>query len=231
MRKHWAVWLVVIHVVVTSVFVIKQRVDDWRLFEMLGPSAGLVADQAVQSPRWWKALQRWWHPPPPITGLSFDLVDIDIWPSAEEKAYRFFELPVNLLVGWYMHPAADRDYSLFPIGFFPGVRHISYKARIVVLDTLMIALVGLHWWLVGRLLKRHDRLARWVKIPVVAVTSVGVVWAIVFLLPKWEWIRIPVGLTTTPTIILAWLWIFGASVTLIVRAGWMGLQRRFAGTN
>ncbi len=226
MRKHWAVWLVVIHVVVCSVFVVKERVNQWESFKKFGH----YYDQPAQSPQWWQALKRHWNPPPPSEGMSFDLADIDYGPSLEEFAYRLIEMPVAALVGWYQCPMGVRDGSLLPIELFPGAHHIPFLPRIVVLDTLMIALVGLHWWLIGRLLKRHERLARWVKIPVIAVTSIGVIWAIVCLLPRWEWIRVPAGFAMI-LVVFSWAWIFGASLVLTIRAAHVSVQRRFARTN
>jgi hypothetical protein len=224
MRKRWALWLVLLHVAVTSVFVVREEVAEWDYRPTWNNHA-----QAEPIPRWMTVLNAWVHgtraPNPP----RFDDWDmsVDFWPSTARKGYYVVEFPVALLVGWYRHPMSALDNPpLFPPALLPGTHYFRLRTRTVVLEALMIAIVALHWWAVAWVLRRKERFARWVKLPVIGMTIGGIVCAVACSVPR-DWrLSDVLALVGLGAAMIGWIWVFSATAVYAVWSAYLWVYRR-----
>jgi hypothetical protein len=224
MRKRWAFWLVLLHVAVTSVFVVREEVAEWD-----SPPRWRDWVQAEPIPRWMTVLNAWVHGtrapnPQPLDDL---LMSVDFWTSTARKGYYVVEFPVALLVGWYQHPlSALGNPPLFPPALLPGLHYLRPRTRAVVLEALMVAIVALHWWAVAWVLRRQKRFARWVKLPVIGVTVGGVVCAVACLAPRDWMVSGLLALVALGVAMIGWIWVFSASAAYVVWSAYLWVYHR-----
>jgi hypothetical protein len=209
-------WLVLLHVAITSVFVVREEVAGWDSWKYFPESWDYIQPEPI--PRWMTVLNAWVKgtraPSPPAPDDW--AMSVDYWPSAARKGYYMVEFPVALLVGWYQHPMSAQAIPPLSPGLLPGTHRLRVHTRILVFEALMIAIVALHWWVVARVLKRKERFARWVRIPVIAITVGGIVCALACLPPRGWRAADVVALTALMVVMIGWAWIFGASVVYAV---------------
>jgi hypothetical protein len=214
MCKRWALWLVLLHVATTTVFVVREEVAEWDYW----PKSG-IPDQAEPIPRWMTVVNAWAHgispPSPPVPDEW--AMSVDFWPSLARKGYYVVELPVAFLVGWYHHPLSAQNVPpLLPLGLLLGTHHLGLHTRIIVFEALMIAIVALHWQIVVWVLRRKARFARWVRIPIIGITAGGVLCALGCLLPHGSRLPDLVALLALGGAAIGWVFAFGASAVYIV---------------
>ncbi len=217
MRKHWAVWLVVIHVVITSVFVVKEEARNWDSWKFYPKSWDHIQEEPI--PRWMVVVSAWAHltkpPAPPAPDEWSLMTDIERHLSTAELGYYVIEFPIAALVGWYQHPTGPTatDPTLLPPGLIPGIHRIPMHRRIMVIEGFMISLVAAFWWFVAKFLKRKERFGRCIRIPVLVFTGAGWVCAVACLLPSdWRVTDVVAGLSA---LVGAMGWLLAAVVCVL----------------
>jgi hypothetical protein len=137
------------------------------------------------------------------------------------------EFPVALLVGWHQHPlSALRIPPLFPPALLPGLHYLRPRTRAVVLEALMVVIVALHWWAVAWVLRRKERFARWVKLPVIGVTVGGAVCAVACLVPRDWGVSDLLAFVAFGVAMIGWIWIFSASAVYAVWSAYLWVYQR-----
>jgi hypothetical protein len=224
MCKRWALWLVLLHVAITSVFVVREEVAGWNHW-----TKSWDPIQAEPIPRWMTVLNAWVHgvspPSPPVPDEW--AISVNFWPSLARKGYYVVELPVAVLVGWYHHPLSTQDGPPpLPIGLVPGTHHLGPHTRVIVFEALMIAIVALHWQIVVWVLSLKERFARWTRIPIIGITAGGVLCALACLPPHDSCLPDIVGLPALCLATIGWVFAFGASAVYAVWSTYRYLDQR-----
>lgn len=135
MPKRWALFLPLLHVVLAAGWIIR---DDFRVWSFLPRMQAAKDFERVH--------------PPSAEELSFaEDVAYEYRPSIETRAIVFVN-PIPALIAGYEHRLYPSEKALSE-PFFPD--RLRLKTRMVLFESLLLSLVALQWFLLGRWLDRR----------------------------------------------------------------------------
>ena len=162
MGRRWSFLLVIIQASIALLVMGSEECNDWHRYDDW---------QSVES-----------RSPRPFTpvldrGIQ-EAITVDHWPDARERTLHVLNFPASFLLGWYSHPLSIYADSLLGPSLLRLSRHISVKARVVLLDAVLLFGICLQWWLVAVWLEHAIPLARLLRGVVASMALIGVIMAL-----------------------------------------------------
>lgn len=207
MSRRWSLWLLAIHSCIAVLLISIEEVHYWREYEVLQSIEDRQHEpySFVLSPEVQKAME------------------VDRWLNDRERTVHALNMPVSLVVGWYSHPIGLYTNSLLGPSLLRMSRHLAVKSRVVVLDAVLVAGIGLQWWLIGLWIERRAPLARVLRAMAGSMTVLGIVMTLVTVI-EWlaghalqdSFIAVPLGLTILFSFLLVVLgWVLIVAVAIV----------------
>jgi hypothetical protein len=190
MKRRWSVILLCTHVVIAAVLVAKDELRFSKEFA-----------------RWQQVelTYRTAYNPVPTPEMR---AMIDYWASNTEKTVDVLNMPAMLIVGWYSHPF-NRASSLLSAVELRLTTDLTVKARVIVLDLLLLLFIGLQWLLIGYAIQKRLPLVGFVRAVFVSISVVGVLMACLCLPPWWQGNQYVEGLVGIFALSVVCAWVVG----------------------